>query len=108
MYYYKAICTNVVDGDTMDFDVDLGFHLTAKIRVRLLDIDTPEIYGKGAKTERELGLKVKDYVESILLGKTVILHTEKTGSFGRWLGSVVMKDGGLLQSKIMEEFPELG
>ena len=42
MFQYKAIITNVVDGDTFDMDIDLGFHIHIHERVRLLGIDTPE------------------------------------------------------------------
>ncbi|KKI52674.1 hypothetical protein UF69_2267 [Staphylococcus haemolyticus] len=42
LYTFKATCTNVVDGDTIDIDIDLGFETFAKRRVRLLNVDTPE------------------------------------------------------------------
>ena len=87
MYQYKAIITNVVDGDTFDMDIDLGFHIHIHERVRLLDIDTPEKFGE----EKELGLIVKQYAEDKFLDKEVIIKSEKadvaadTDSFGRWL-----------------------
>ena len=85
MYEYKAIITNVVDGDTFDLDIDLGFHIHIHERVRLLDIDTPEKYGE----EKELGLIVKEYAEYHFLGKEVIIKSKEenlyTDSFGRWL-----------------------
>ena len=46
MYEYKAVITNVVDGDTFDMDIDLGFHIHIHERVRLLDVDTPEKFGE--------------------------------------------------------------
>ena len=90
MYQYKAIITNVVDGDTFDMDIDLGFHIHIHERVRLLDIDTPEKFGK----EKELGLIVRQYAEDKFLDKEVIIKSEKadvaadTDSFGRWLARV--------------------
>lgn len=87
MYEYKAIITNVVDGDTFDMDIDLGFHIHIHERVRLLDVDTPEKFGD----EKELGMIVKQYAERNFLGKEVIIKSEKentaadTDSFGRWL-----------------------
>ncbi|EON84746.1 phage protein, partial [Staphylococcus epidermidis 36-1] len=42
LYTFQAICTNVVDGDTIDILLDLGFKTTAERRVRLLNVDTPE------------------------------------------------------------------
>ena len=90
MYTYKAIITNVVDGDTFDMDIDLGFHIHIHERVRLLNVDTPEKFGE----EKELGLIVKQYAEKMFLGKEVIINSEKpdvaanTDSFGRWLVEV--------------------
>lgn len=87
MYEYKAVITNVIDGDTFDMDIDLGFNIHIHERVRLLDIDTPEKFGK----EKELGLLVKDYAVCEFLGMNVVIKSEKadvaadTDSFGRWL-----------------------
>lgn len=92
MFEYKAIITNVVDGDTFDMDIDLGFHIHIHERVRLLDVDTPEKFGK----EKELGLRVKQYATHYFLGKEVIIKSEKsdiaadTDSFGRWLVRVTV------------------
>lgn len=94
MYQYKAIITNVVDGDTFDMDIDLGFHIHIHERIRLLDVDTPEKFGK----EKELGLIVKQYAEDKFLDKEVIIKSEKadvaadTDSFGRWLARVHIND----------------
>jgi micrococcal nuclease len=87
MFQYKAVITNVVDGDTFDMDIDLGFNIHIHERVRLLDIDTPEKFGK----EKELGLLVKEYAGINFCGATVVIKSEKadvaanTDSFGRWL-----------------------
>lgn len=87
MYEYKAVITNVVDGDTFDMDIDLGFNIHIHERVRLLDIDTPEKFGD----EKELGLLVKDYAAFAFAGMEVVIKSEKadvaanTDSFGRWL-----------------------
>ena len=87
MFQYKALITNVVDGDTFDMDIDLGFNIHIHERVRLLDIDTPEKFGK----EKDLGLTVKQYAINNFLNKEVVIKSEKadvaanTDSFGRWL-----------------------
>ncbi len=87
MYQYKAIITNVVDGDTFDMDIDLGFNIHIHERVRLLDIDTPEKFGD----EKILGLIVKQFAINNFLNKEVVINSEKadvaanTDSFGRWL-----------------------
>lgn len=92
MYQYKAIITNVVDGDTFDMDIDLGFNIHIHERMRLLDIDTPEKFGE----EKELGLIVKQFVINNFLNKEVVIKSEKadvaanTDSFGRWLVRVAI------------------
>ena len=92
MFEYKAIINNVVDGDTFDMDIDLGFNIHIHERVRLLDIDTPETFGE----EKNLGLTVKQYAINNYLGKEVIIKSEKadvaanTDSFGRWLVRVTV------------------
>lgn len=96
MFQYKAIVTNVVDGDTFDMDIDLGFHIHIHERVRLLDVDTPEKFGQ----EKELGLIVKQFAEANLLNREVVIESEKadtaseTDSFGRWLVRVFMHGTG--------------
>ena len=104
MYEYKATVTNVVDGDTYDVDVDLGFHIHIHERIRVLDLDTPEKFGK----ERELGRIVMEYADAMLLGRDVVIRSKqellpKTDSFGRWLCEVVV-DG----RSVAEVFTELG
>ena len=59
MYEYKAVIVNVVDGDTFDMNIDLGFNIHIHERVRLLNIDTPE--NRGA--EKKLGKAVTQYAK---------------------------------------------
>ena len=80
---YRAKVVRVVDGDTVDLDVDLGFYMTTRIRARLLGVDTPERgqtdYAKATTFLATLLDQVTDqdgYIE---------LQTEKTGKYGRWL-----------------------
>lgn len=94
MYEYAAKVINIVDGDTFDLEVDLGFKISHKIRARLLEIDTPEKFN----TERPLGEICKQYAEKTWLNKEVIINSEKdsdinTDSFGRWLIKIRTKDG---------------
>lgn len=94
MFEYKAIITNVVDGDTFDMDIDLGFHIHIHERVRLLDVDTPEKFGE----EKDLGMIVREYAINHFLGKEVVIKSEKadiaadTDSFGRWLVKVYVPE----------------
>ena len=94
MYEYKAELIRVVDGDTVDLLVDLGFKVHHVVRVRLLDVDTPEIHGvKHSSDEYAAGLKAKQFVEGWFRGATTLhIQTSKTGKYGRWLG-VISKEG---------------
>ena len=89
-YYVKKI-TKVVDGDTIDVEIDLGFDISFSSRVRLAGIDTPESRTKD-KAEKELGLQSKEYLSKHLKdAKSVVIKTEKINStekFGRVLGWV--------------------
>jgi micrococcal nuclease len=87
-YFVKEV-KNVVDGDTIDVVIDLGFDILFASRVRLAGIDTPESRTKD-KEEKILGLESKDYLKKHLKdAKSVVIKTEKMNSsekFGRILG----------------------
>jgi micrococcal nuclease len=87
-YHVKKV-TNVVDGDTIDVEIDLGFDISFSSRVRLAGIDTPESRTTD-KAEKVLGLEAKEYVKSkIKDAKDVVIKTEKMDSsekYGRILG----------------------
>jgi len=87
MYEYavKEI-TKVIDGDTVDVVIDLGFDLSKKERVRLAGIDTPESRTRDAE-EKVFGLEAKAYLKTRLEGcEKLIVKTEKDGKYGRMLG----------------------
>ena len=83
MHTYRAKVKRVVDGDTVDFDVDLGFHISISIRTRLLGVDTPERghqdFAKATNILIDLLNEQKDEEGY------VIIETQKTGKYGRWL-----------------------
>ena len=86
MYEYavKEI-VKVVDGDTVDVIIDLGFDLSKKERVRLAGIDTPESRTRNAE-EKVFGLEAKAYLTERLEGaENLIVKTEKDGKYGRML-----------------------
>jgi micrococcal nuclease len=108
MYEYNIKkVTKVVDGDTIDVDIDLGFNISFAQRVRLAGIDTPESRTKDAR-EKALGLEVKNKVKSAIeSAKTVIIKTElpdSTEKYGRILGWVYL-DGAAksLNEQLIEE-----
>ena len=108
MYEYNVKkVTKIVDGDTIDVDIDLGFNISFSQRVRLAGIDTPESRTKDAR-EKALGLEVKNKVKSAIdSAKTVIIKTElpdSTEKYGRILGWVYL-DGAAksLNEQLIDE-----
>jgi micrococcal nuclease len=93
--YYVRKVENVVDGDTIDVLIDLGFDILFQSRVRLAGIDTPESRTSD-KAEKVLGLESKEYLKKYLKdAKSVIIKTEKMDSsekYGRILGWVYVND----------------
>ena len=89
MYNYKATCTRVVDGDTIDAMIDLGFGVHTKKRIRLAEIDAPESRTRD-KQEKILGLAAKDRLKAILDGadNKFDLESREIGKFGRVLGKL--------------------
>ena len=88
MYRYKVKVTRVVDGDTVDVDIDLGFGMTyKKQRVRMMGIDTPESRTRDLE-EKFYGKASKANLVRILDGKDIELVSHDKGKFGRILGEL--------------------
>ena len=89
MYEYKATVVKIVDGDTVDVDVDLGWNVVIRGssgRIRLFGVDAPESRTRD-KTEKKFGLLAKKFVEAFMpVGTKVILRTHEKGKYGRYLG----------------------
>lgn len=104
MYEYRCIIVKVIDGDTVDVDIDLGFGVwMKKERVRFMGLDTPESRTSD-KEEKVFGLMAKDFVlEKMPVGSEQVLKTFKDdkGKFGRILGDFLI-DGkkSLVESMI--------
>jgi micrococcal nuclease len=90
-YVYNARTLNVVDGDTADFAVDLGFDTTLNLRIRLNGVDTPEIHSKLIEN-RVRAQSAKRFVSDAILGKDVVLKTYKVDKYGRYLADVFVGD----------------
>ena len=104
MYEYKAVVTRVVDGDTFDAEVDLGFNLSMKARFRLNGIDTPEIFKPRNENEKEHGMEAKQFVESLMLNGVVKIRTQKdVGIYGRYSADVFFDDGSSLAVVLKEQ-----
>lgn len=85
LYHYKAEVISVYDGDTVTLMIDQGMKHFARVKVRLVGINTPEIRTTDLE-EKERGYAAKNFLKDLIEGKTVIVHTVKKGKFGRWLG----------------------
>ena len=103
MYKYRVEVTRVVDGDTVDVDIDLGFGMTyKKQRVRMMGIDTPESRTRDLE-EKFYGLESKKYLIDLLDGATVTLVSHDKGKFGRILGELFLGESNLSVNQIMIE-----
>jgi micrococcal nuclease len=104
-YLYRGIVVRVVDGDTIDVDIDLGFYIWAhNQRIRLVGIDAPEVRGAS----KEVGDRATAFLKALIEGKTIILKTvkgtdnaDRDDSFGRWLGEVYL-DGQNVNQMLIE------
>tara|TARA_B100002019_G_C21271285_1_gene602507 strand:- start:1255 stop:1728 length:474 start_codon:yes stop_codon:yes gene_type:complete len=108
MYEYRCKILKVVDGDTVDVDIDLGFGVwLKKERVRMMGIDTPESRTRD-KVEKLFGLTAKQYVKDNMPTNSMqVLKTEidrsggdKKGKFGRILGDFILDDKRLTDMMI--------
>ena len=108
MYTYNIEVLRVVDGDTIDAKIDLGFDVSVKKRVRFLGINTPESRTRD-KEEKKRGLAAKARVQELLDEASEIqLTSHGVGKFGRCLGELnLCNDDGLtmtnLNNKLIEE-----
>ena len=88
MYTYNIELLRVVDGDTIDPNIDLGFNVTVKKRVRFLGVNAPESRTRDLE-EKAKGLAAKDRVKQLLEGtKTIQLKSHGVGKYGRCLGEL--------------------
>ena len=89
MYEYNAVVEKVVDGDTIDVIIDLGFKTWKKVRVRMEGINTPESRTRDLE-EKKLGLAAKDRLVEILElnNNKCILQVSGVGKFGRAIANV--------------------
>ena len=109
MYEYRCKVLKIIDGDTVDIDIDLGFGMWIhNERVRIMGIDTPESRTSN-DIEKKFGLAAKHRLQE-LLGETAILKTQidkkgedMKGKFGRILGNFKTEDGRICAKILCEE-----
>jgi micrococcal nuclease len=87
VYFYEALVQRVVDGDTYDLVVDLGFNLSGLQRFRLNLVDTPETWRPKSEAERLHGEQATKFVKDLIEGKKILLQTfkgDRIGIYGRY------------------------
>lgn len=107
VYTYKATVTNVVDGDTIDCSVDLGFNTKTDIRFRIFTqddeyFDTPETWRPKTESEKNHGTKASLRAEELLAGQEVVLRSIRKGKY-RYLAEVFLSDGRNYANIMIEE-----
>lgn len=95
MYHYKAVCNKIIDGDTIDATIDLGFDVLKHEIIRLKGLDTPESRTTN-KLEKMAGLKVKQFLMDTIQSKEFYISIETTSEdnekFGRYLGEIFLNE----------------
>lgn len=113
MYTYNCKILKVVDGDTLDIELDLGFTVLIKERVRLIGIDAPEIFGKDAEPAGQLSAQfVRSWVEKrqALLGRFIYesVRYNSKDKYGRSLGTISWFDPLSNKSVLNEDLVAAG
>ena len=104
MFEYSAKVVRVVDGDTLDAEIDIGFDVFVKKRIRLYGIDTWESRTRDLE-EKEKGLAAKARLIELLEdnGNKFVLQSHELGKYGRVLGSIILDDDRDACDILMEE-----
>lgn len=102
MYEYEAYVERVVDGDTFDALVDLGFKLFSTQRFRVKKIDTPETWRPKTLAEAKHGAAATKFVKDLIEEKTVIVKSVKIAVYNRYEAIVTLPDGRDLATLLHE------
>lgn len=105
MYTYNAEVQRVIDGDTVDINIDLGFDVSLRNqRIRLVGIDTAEVRTTD-EDQKWFGMIAKQYVIDLLKDKSIVLHSKEfKGKFGRILGDLyIVEDDKFLTTTLLED-----
>ena len=109
-YIYKAVVLKVIDGDTFDLLIDLGFHVFVEKRIRLDGVDTPEVRGE----EKPEGLISKAAVEELIGGKQVkVISVRERDKYGRTIARILFGENDidltdyLLENELGEPYVKL-
>ena len=99
-YTYKCQAIKVIDGDTIDVAIDLGFGLIKQERIRLYGIDTPELRSSDFEEKRRANLAKDRLIQ--LTREEMVIKTYKKGKYGRYLGTLECRHG-IINDILIEE-----
>ena len=108
MYEYKCNVTRIVDGDTIDAEIQLGFDISFKSRIRLYGVDTPESRTRNLD-EKARGKLASAFLKEKIEGADLVkvqTKLDKKGKFGRVLGTIFADDLDLNQEMINKRYQE--
>lgn len=91
-YRYRTSNIRVIDGDTIEATVDLGFYTSQKLRFRLARLNAFEMHS-SSPDERTLAIQAKTFLFHALDAQSVVIESHKTEKYGRWLAEVFINDG---------------
>ena len=103
MYTYKAKLDRIIDGDTVDANIDLGFDITIHKRIRLAGIDTPESRTRDLE-EKKKGLASKQRLTELLGEGDFVLESKEVGKYGRVLGTLHIEETNINETLVQEGF----
>jgi micrococcal nuclease len=108
MYHYKVDQINrIIDGDTVEVTLDLGFSIYNRLRIRLADIDTPEIRTKDLEEKKrghEAAQRLRDLMYEAFDNDTLTMTSEKLDKYGRYLGTFYTnKPNSINQILVLED-----
>jgi len=103
LYNYKAGLIRVIDGDTIDIEIDLGFEIKMRKRVRLFGVDTPELRSSNP-TERKAAQLVKNVVTDLLDWRSLYVKTVKDkDKYGRYLADIYLSEDDLFGDDFIKD-----
>ena len=103
MYTYKAKLDRVIDGDTVDSNIDLGFDISVHKRIRLAGIDSPESRTRDLE-EKQRGLASKERLINLLKDGEFTLESKEVGKYGRVLGVLLIDDLNINKTLVEEGY----
>ena len=108
MFEYNAKLDRVIDGDTVDAMIDLGFNTWGHKRIRLLGIDAPETRTRDLK-EKAQGFATKERLEGLLEAANgmFVLQSHGVGKYGRCLGAIFIEEQNINELLIEEGLAEV-